>query len=344
MCNKVALQNIDKLLDDFSKTKQHSNTKEHNKIDIDNDDTQCEECNSQSLLNDKGIIYCKNCGIISDILIDHSPEWRYYGADDNKHSDPTRCGYYSNSLLPISSLGSIVSRRWGESYAMRKIRQRHSWNAMPYRERSLYNVFNTITVRAKNSGISDCIIQEAKTMYKLISENKISRGANRKGLIASCIYIACKIKKVPRSSKEIADMFSISVTSMTKGCKRFMEIVNLNKIVNNKNINLASSGSTDFVHRFCSKLNMSKDLINLCLNICIKAEEYSLVSENTPPSIAAGTIYLVSMIYGLNLNKKTISKSCKISEVTICKCYKRLKKYYKYLLPEDIVDKINKKI
>ena len=62
MCNKVALQNIDKLLDDFSKTKQHSNTEEHNKIGIDNDDTHCEECNSQSLLNDKGII------VLPDIL------------------------------------------------------------------------------------------------------------------------------------------------------------------------------------------------------------------------------------------------------------------------------------
>ena len=86
---------------------------------------------------------------------------------------------------------------------------------------------------------------------------------------------------------------------------------------------------------------MNKQLTKVCLDICNKAEEYSLVSENTPPSIAAGTIYLVSVIYGLNLNKKTISQSCKISEVTICKCFKRLKKYYKYLFPEEILKKIN---
>ena len=337
MCN--TFNNVDELLDQFSKTKTNIINTKKNDDEKTINDIKCSECQYDSLINDKGILYCNNCGVVCDIIIDTTPEWRFYGADDNKSSDPTRCGYYSNSLLPISSLGSIVSRRWGESYHMRKIRQRHSWNAMPYRERSLYNVFNTITVRARNSGISDCIIQEAKTMYKLISENKISRGANRRGLIASCIYIACKIKKVPRSSKEIADMFSISVTSMTKGCKRFMEIINLNKITNNKNINLASSDSTDFVHRFCSKLNMNKQLTNICLDICNKAEEYSLVSENTPPSIAAGTIYLVSVVYGLNLNKKKISQSCKISEVTICKCFKRLKKYYKYLFPEEILKK-----
>ena len=52
-------------------------------------------------------------------------------------------------------------------------------------------------------------------MYKILSEAKISRGANRKGLIASCIYTACKIKKVPRSAKEIADIFDLNITNMT---------------------------------------------------------------------------------------------------------------------------------
>ena len=87
----------------------------------------CDLCNSVVNYGDDRFLTCTNpkCGIIYKDTLDLSAEWRYYGADDNKSSDPTRCGYYSNSLLPISSLGSIVSRRWGESYEMRKIRQRH---------------------------------------------------------------------------------------------------------------------------------------------------------------------------------------------------------------------------
>jgi len=333
MCSPSTFENVDDLLLQFSKSKK---TLPAIKKSIET----CSECHNDSLMNDKGIVYCMTCGVISDMVIDQSPEWRYYGGEDSKGSNPTRCGFFSNSLLPVSSLGSVVSYKWGESYEMKRIRQKHSWNAMPYKERSLYNVFTTISVRARNAGISDCIIQEAKIMYKLISENKISRGSNRKGLIASCIYIACKIKKVPRSAKEIADIFSIDIKSMTKGCKRFMEIININNIINNKNINLASSNSTDFIHRFCSKMNISTELIKVCLYVCKKAEEYSLVCENTPPSIAAGTIYLISMVYGLNLSKKKISQMCKISEVTISKCYKRLKKYYTYILPKEVLDNL----
>ena len=332
---------LDDLLTKFSKFNRDTNTT--NIIDTketsekSSKEDYCDICETYDIYIEHSNVYCNKCGLLLNIVLDQTPEWRYYGANDSKQSNPTRCGYISNKLLPKSSLGTLVTRRYGESYEMRKIRKYHSWNSMPYRERSLYDVFTTITIRSKNHGISGCIIEEAKTLYKLVSENKISRGSNRKGLIAACIYIACKIKNVPRSSKEIAEIFSISPTNMTKGCKRFMNIINTNNITNNVSINLSSSTSTDFIHRFCSKLNLSNDIIKICLYVANKAEEYYLVSENTPPSVAAGSIYLVSMTFNLKLSKKDISKQCKISEVTICKCYKKLKEYYEYIFPDDII-------
>ena len=37
---------------------------------------------------------------------------------------------------------------------------------MPYKERTLYNVFESIHIRATNSGIPNCIADEAKNLYK----------------------------------------------------------------------------------------------------------------------------------------------------------------------------------
>ena len=50
----------------------------------------------------------------------------------------------------------------------------------------------------------------------------------------------------------------------------------------------------------------------------------SLVNENTPPSMASGCIYLYIKHNKVDINKKHISDVCKISEVTINKCYKKL--------------------
>ena len=53
---------------------------------------------------------------------------------------------------------------------------------MPYRE-SLRAVFDVLTQKSSSNGIPTCIIEDAKKTYKAISENRISRGSNRLGLI-----------------------------------------------------------------------------------------------------------------------------------------------------------------
>ena len=61
-----------------------------------------------------------------------------------------------------------------------------------------------------------------------ISETKISRGSNRIGIIAACIYYACKECEVPRSTNELSSLFQIDNKIMTKGCKNFTEIIGKN--------------------------------------------------------------------------------------------------------------------
>ena len=73
-----------------------------------------------------------------------------------------------------------------------------------------------------------------KSFYKTISETKISRGSNRIGIIAACIYYACKECNVPRSTNELAHIFDIDVKVMTKGCKNFTEIMRISNSDKNR--------------------------------------------------------------------------------------------------------------
>jgi len=343
---KIKYKIDEKLWNNFKKINEESITLNYHTIppnkklenEVDDIYDYCTACEEFGINIEESQRVCLKCGIIDGTVIDSTAEWRYYGSEDNKLSDPTRCGLPTNELLPESSLGSVVSYSYNESYDMKKIRNYHAWNAMPYKERSLYNVFDNIKVRAVNSGIPLCIIEEANILYKKISETRISRGSNRKGIIASCIYKACKIKNVPRSAKEIADMFHLTVTNMTKGCKKFDEIMNINN--KSERVCLTTSASDSFVNRFCSRLNINSNIVNICEIVCVNADKFGLVSENTPPSVAAGTIYLVCSLLNLHVTKKDISNSCKISEVTISKCYKKLFKYHKHLLPPQILKEL----
>jgi len=301
------------------------------------DDSFCVHCNKYSLTNKKGQLVCVSCGNIEGFNIDNGAEWRYYGSEDSKGSDPNRCGMPTNSLLPEFSLGSVIPFKCNESWDMRKIRNYNTWIGSCYREKSLYNVFETMTIRAKSKGIPACIIEDAKYKYKIISEAKISRGENRKGIIASCIYEACKENNSTRSTKEIAEIFRISSTSMTKGFKKYNEIMQTidieKKRVKDENI----SEPLDFINRFCSNLNLEHEILDICKYVCKQIEKYDLVSENTPTSKAAGSIYLVSYLFNLDLNKRDISTICLTSEVTISKCFTKLIEYYIYLLPNEML-------
>ena len=86
---------------------------------------QCDLCKSKVAYDDERFLTCTNpkCGIIYKDQLDESAEWRYYGADDNKQSDPTRCGMPINPLLKESSYGCKVICPGNSSYEMRKIRR-----------------------------------------------------------------------------------------------------------------------------------------------------------------------------------------------------------------------------
>ena len=270
--------------------------------------------------NDNDMVVCKVCSnVITNIS--NNPEWRYYGCKDSKQNDPTRCGMPINSLLPESSVGSTVSYS-SNSASMYQIRKYQHWNGMPYKERSLYKVFLTIQNICSINNLLPIIVTEAKSIYTIVSDTKISRGKNREGIIAACVYFACKQCGVPRSSKEVAQMFNITVNVMTKGIKRCQEIIFMNKKNKSRLSKSNTVKPTDFIDRFCNKLDLTEDDNKNIFKICNIAIKNHIISENTPPSTTAGCIYYYIKKKGINKTKKDISIVCTISEVTINKCCK----------------------
>jgi transcription initiation factor TFIIB len=308
------------------------------------DREMCEICNSILAFSDEGFLTCTNhkCGIIYKDIIDHSAEWRYYGADDNQNNDPTRCGMPINPLLHESSYGCKVLLNGSMSYEMRKIRRYTEWQSMPYKEKSQYDEFQIITTHAQHAGMPKMIIDDAIRYHKKISEYELTfRGDNRDGILAASIYISCRINNYPRTAKEIANIFHLDVTSATKGCKNAISIINnIEKDMDNKEKTMfCKTKPESFIDRFCSKLNINNELTKLCKFVSMKIEKMDLMPENTPHSIAAGVVYFISQNCKLNICKMDVKNISEISEVTINKCFKKLEKIKLDLIPEVIIQK-----
>ena len=304
---------------------------------------RCDLCNSAVAYTQQKLLTCTNtsCAVVYKDVLDETAEWRYYGADDSSMSDPTRCGMPINPLLKESSYGCKVICGGRSSYEMRKIRRYTEWQSMPYKEKSQYDEFETIKLMSKNAGIPKIIVDEALRQHKKLSEEKTFRGDNRDGIIAASIYIAARIHKYPRTAKEIASIFHLDNTSATKGCKNAVNL--LNKMekddASSDKTHFYKTTPTAFIERYCSKLGLNKELTKVCLFVAHKISQKNLIPENTPHSVAAGIVYFVAQSCNLNISKKNVNKCSEISEVTINKCYKKLDKIKRELIPQIILKK-----
>jgi transcription initiation factor TFIIB len=303
----------------------------------------CDECNSDNIIEDTshGILVCANCGQVISSLMDCGAEWTQYN-DDNK-KDVSRCSHPISQLLPQSSMATTIS---GSSTS--RIKTLHGWSAMPYKERSLNEVFKIIQLKCTKGRIMKCIEDDAKIMYKNISECKhldgknigksvIIRGKNRLSVIAASILFACRKKDKTRSPKEIAEIFELKHTEITKGCKIFQKLAKLANI----DLVLNTVKPEQFIIRFCEELKIKKNFIDQSIQISNNILKLQIASVHTPLSLATGSIYMMIVINELNIQKKTIADKFNVSQVTIAKAYKKLEPFTNLLTNNELCDRLS---
>ena len=303
----------------------------------------CKLCNSPLMIMEDGFPTCLSttCGAICRDILDYSPEWRFYGADDKNANDPTRCGNPINPLLVESSFGCKVLCNTRSSYEMKKIRKWTEWQSMPHKEKSLYDEFQFITVMAQNAGIPRIFIDHAMTIHKDISEQKMFRGMNRDGIKAASIYISCRLNGCPRTAHEIAEIFKLDKPSATNGCSMAVNILhNIERNVEpSEQTDLFVTLPSSFIERYCSRLNMNQELTMLSIFIAKKVEQNNIITDNIPHAIAAGIAYFIAQNCQQNVSKQDIKAVSGVSEVTINKCFKKLEAIKDKLVPRSILEK-----
>lgn len=359
------MDDINLLLLSIKVSKKNKLHQEDNFVKQDKDDKPlilCAGCHTENLMEIDGFNVCQQCGLYNECVIDSGQEWRYYGADDTKGADPSRCDLPANDLLPHTCVGSLIGYGTKETNTTKRIRNMNYWNSVPYKETSLLESFNNITIMAQNAGIPNCIIEEAKIMFKKVSDIKSSRRTKKEAMKAGCVMLACKLNGVPRSCPEIAKIFKIKNNkTLRKSIKTFEEIWNNIQKNENCKTNIINSDDTDdsdsdfddeddndnkngtnydnkssidskyesimYLHRFCSTLGLDDKIYNITKKILLIVEENKYLERHNPLSRTASVLYYVIDNLKIKIDKNSIVQTCSISDITITKCYQKLIKY-----------------
>ena len=296
-------------------------------IDIDT----CPQCFNTDCLYSTDLLTCRECGHIIARPFDNTAEYRYFAQED-RGGDPTRVGAPQDPRLPEASLGT----------AMYRVRKYHSWNTVPYKERSFIQTCERLSLIGLNSGINHSIIEESKNLYTTLQEIGGRQGLSRDALLSACLYMSLKQSGSPRKPKEIADIFGLSSATFTKALKQMQEVMALARqkgLLHMNATNKPSQSSTkavEYIQLPLSRLpiprNQMEHLNTLCIHIAEKAEEAGLSQENMPPSLAAGCIaFVIKRCDSLTIPVSKIAEASEISVATLQKCLRRLESFHEVL-------------
>ena len=333
----------------------------------------CPTCDDDSAVDTVGTeVICTRCGTVVDIPLEQGAEYRWFSSESTG-ADPSRCGFPVNHLMPESSLGTMILVKNGSSL-MRRIKRYHMWNLMPYRERTLWTIFESLQVRASNAGIGAAVLEESKELFAQLTASAICRGQKqRDAMLAACLWEALKRHETPRMPKDIADIFNIELCSVTKGIKQFQHLfairtsgqmtdtyANQSQSQSQSETKVAGPESDeviaarafqrraiwqktasrttsyeDFIVPFLTNLSVSRTTLEgLVRHVCGRTEELGIVPENTPPSLTASVIAFCAQHAGVRLDIAEIARVCGISAVTIQKCLKRMMPWKEKLLEQ----------
>jgi len=260
---------------------------------MNNHSVACKYHPNEPLIEDHraGDLICPRCGLVVT---------RAIGVESDR--DRSNVGYEEDNLLCSSS--NLSSSIAPNSSKKRKAIDK----TLIYYKREIRNMACNLW--------ADSIAYRAFSLFKMVYEGpKLGRIRNKDAIAASCLYIACRQEDAPRSFKEIVAVSNVNLKNIRKCFKSIVEA---------HRITLKEVTAEMYLHRFCSKLSLSK-LVEKYANYILKKKEKSVSFEDrSPDSIATAAIYMACQVYREKKTQKEISDISGVCISTIAANYKRM--------------------
>ena len=279
----------------------------------------CSHCNGEKVVTREGMV-CTECGIMDAVYIDDSAEWTSGVSEDGRVSDPSRCNVPSANHELFSDSwgkGTVIETKYSSKYETKRMAKINFHNSMNHRDRSLFHAYRDIDEACRD--LPDTVLKDAKTLYKKFNESKLTRGAVRSGIKANCVLYACRLSNIPRTTKEIADMFGIQSKDVSRTTQLFTETIDDAKTEKNY-----ITKPYDVMQRLLNSFDVTREERLQCNKICGVLESCVDLMSKSPTSVASAIIFTVLKD---RLSKTVICDKCSLSIPTLNKIVAIVKRH-----------------
>lgn len=246
---------------------------------------KCPECGSDNIHSNRelGENYCMVCGFVID---DSMPEFIEKG----------NTGLATGT---IAQSGKIVKSGW----------------LLTPREKSLKRARYFLNIISAQLSLPDYIIKEAERLYRLTLEQNLSVGRSINSLMLACVYISCKIHKLPKTINEIIRDTDVKEKEFNTAYKVLIEKLNLR---------LELTTPDDIMDRYASRLKFTPEAIMYAVKLLDKLNKTNITAGKKPLAVLGAVLYITSIKKRQGKSQREIAYALGIIELTIRKRYKEI--------------------
>ena len=274
----------------------------------------CPECGGKIIsIQSKGEIVCGQCGlVISERLLDiyHSGKRAFTKQEKEKRE---RTGSPISILLPDMGLSTVIDKN---NIKNPDLKRAAKWNSrMTWDKRNMLIATTELKRIGSNLNLPSHIKKSAIRLYKEAFKKKLLRGRSINGMVAACLYFACREKKIPRTLQEILDETSVNAKNVRR-CYR--------TIIRELNLKVPSTDPISLIPRFIAELNLDAEVEKTTINILQTFMSNYSTSGKDPKGLCAGALYLVCKVRNKRISQKEIANLVGVTEVTLRSRYKEI--------------------
>ncbi|MFX0059891.1 MAG: transcription initiation factor IIB family protein [Candidatus Hodarchaeota archaeon] len=274
----------------------------------------CPECEGKTIsVQEKGEVVCSSCGLViseRSLDISHSGKRAFTKQEKERRE---RTGSPISILLPDMGLSTIIDK---SSIKNPDLKRAAKWNSrMTWDKRNMLIATTELKRIGSNLNLPDHVKKSAIRLYIEAFKKKLLRGRSINGMVAACLYFACRDKKIPRTLQEILDETSINAKNVRR-CYR--------TLIREMNLKAPSTDPVSLIPRFIAELGLDLDTENTTIKILQSFTSKFSTSGKDPKGLCAGALYLVSKKKEKRISQKEIANVVGVTEVTLRSRYKDL--------------------
>jgi len=280
---------------------------------------RCPSCTKTKMIldEDKGELFCGFCGyVIPEQVVQDGPEWRSFSADGG---DRSRVGAGTSITMHDMGLSTVIGTQNKDatgkpldSSMKKSINRLRTWDSRSQAhtsvERNLRQALSEMDKLQDKISLPSSVIEKAAYIYRKAIEKKLVKGRSIQGLVAACVYAACRNTETPRTLEDIASGINIRRKDVAR-CYRL--------IFRELDLKIPVADPVKGVSRIASIAGLGEKTKRKAIKLLNKAKKIGMVAGKDPMGIAAAALYLSCISTGGSKTQKEISIASGVTEVTI---------------------------